>query len=583
MTGPTGADRVRNDEPTSPPAAEAAEGPRAPAGRNSPRLWTVALLLLVPATCLALARWVSAWLIAPYLLLMAWLLWPSRPALRKDDQESGPGIDAGAADPADRADPAGEAGAGDGRPVPAPSPSESGDGAPTPGDAPASPEPSTATKTRRAKTRARAKSRPAVESVAITWVQVGPGKFVRMEGGSAEIPSAGESAPLDPPALSVDAEPAVSDPLSGATSPDEPGLDTALADRSSDGSDDPTGESGPPDVDPLVREESSSGAPDPQVDPEPAEPGAEAITESMPAAFPADDPVGNDLEAGSEGDSAGGCPGAQEIGLPQDESWNGPPPSSETASAPTIPEEPDVCDPGEHGDKDKDQSEDSGTAPEARASSITAWDTWASAVEYPGGNEAFGLAPLEGTLETYASTHTGDTGEAPTPGIRVEEMPGVQGPSGTASLHFHPCGGDDEGPAPRAAERPFPQAEDEAGAAEAAASGRGADPGLEIAEAPSDPKDRGELWPQTVSAWWDRSHQVRSRVSRAHPCRRGRRTDRSASRSTKQSRRIRLRTRSFSPRAPPRPSHGRERQNQSWRRLTATAPLGLCSFSFSLL
>ena len=149
-------------------------------------LWAGFLGVLIGLTSLALALWASSWLVPPYLLLMALILFP--PGRGEDT--------AGLEGP---------------RPQPVPNPEGADDRAKVEGDhqAPAEPVPlaevsgvpetapepePVAAKARRGRGRGRAKATVAVEppGVNATWVRVGPGKFVR---AVTPDPTVEESAP----------------------------------------------------------------------------------------------------------------------------------------------------------------------------------------------------------------------------------------------------------------------------------------------------------------------------------------------------------------------------------------------------
>jgi hypothetical protein len=178
-------------------------------------------------TSLALAVSVSVWLVPPYLGLMAWILLPARDrrgdALRPTGQavprpkvaEEIAGGSTGIADAVDvaPADP----------PVEPPSSAESLADQAEPADPPA-------LKTKRGRGRGR-KAKGVVDPPAgVTWVQVGPGKYVRVETAS---PTAA------PPSQTPEAEPTAEDREPTAPTPAEecpedqlpptPGTETAVA------------------------------------------------------------------------------------------------------------------------------------------------------------------------------------------------------------------------------------------------------------------------------------------------------------------------------------------------------------------
>ena len=194
---------MQHDEPSFPSQPSAAIGPvasmRAIPGWKQPWVRHAALGALVLATSLALACYASAWLVPPYLALMAWLLGPSidRRARATAAGASRAAASFGAVGP--------DAGQVEHS-------SASWDDA-TSSDvfletsAAAEADSALATaglKTKRGRTRGRrARPAPAVEPTAeVTWIRVGPGKFVRVEGTNAtatdDAPPA-EAGPAVPP------------------------------------------------------------------------------------------------------------------------------------------------------------------------------------------------------------------------------------------------------------------------------------------------------------------------------------------------------------------------------------------------
>lgn len=127
------------------------------------------LALLAAGTCWVVATWASAWLVPPYLILMAWILLPAA----GHPQSGGP---AGTGpDPSDALGPAPSAEAPVDRPAPEATDAPAGVSV---GADPAAE--STLTKGRRGKGKAR-KGKAIAESREVTWVEVAPGKFVRVE------------------------------------------------------------------------------------------------------------------------------------------------------------------------------------------------------------------------------------------------------------------------------------------------------------------------------------------------------------------------------------------------------------------
>ena len=150
------------------------------------------LALLMAGTCWAVASWFSAWLVPPYLILMALILSPSpgRPSGIPVEGGSGPATDAGPADPPGSTD----------RSSPEASPATAGASGGDPDRAAASGP----ARARRGKGGPR-KARPSTVPLEATWIQVAPGKFVRAEasGPMAESgPHDFAGAPVETPAPS---------------------------------------------------------------------------------------------------------------------------------------------------------------------------------------------------------------------------------------------------------------------------------------------------------------------------------------------------------------------------------------------
>lgn len=175
-------DKLSNDP--APPAARDAAGPRP---TRLARAWPWALAILVLSTCWAVAM-ISVWLVVPYLGLMVLLLAPSGPRGASTDRDGG-------RQAPDRTAP---------RERTATEPPRNGqpgadvDGDST-GDADADTQAATGpeagpetldsspTRSKRGKGRGRkARTAPPAEPVEASWVQVAPGKFVRVEGPAAD-------------------------------------------------------------------------------------------------------------------------------------------------------------------------------------------------------------------------------------------------------------------------------------------------------------------------------------------------------------------------------------------------------------
>lgn len=161
-----------------------------PEDRPAPRTsslskpWMAALILMVPATSLALTS-VSAWLVPPYLGLLAWLvLVPALGRPRSPARSESPEEPSG--------DPANSEAAGDASADPEPETAEelSAVNAPSESDGAVATKP----KRSRARTKAKAKATVPPEPLSVSWVQVGPGKFVRVEGAAQPVAS-----PPEPP------------------------------------------------------------------------------------------------------------------------------------------------------------------------------------------------------------------------------------------------------------------------------------------------------------------------------------------------------------------------------------------------
>ena len=141
----------------------------------------VVLALLMAGTSWAVASWVSVWLVPPYLILMALLLSP--PAGRPEGEPDELGSES-----SDSLRPA--------RPVEGVGDDETASDGPTEGGS----EPGAASgpsKARRGKARAK-RARPLPGPTEATWVQVAPGKFVRVEA-SETSGQAGPHAPVGVP------------------------------------------------------------------------------------------------------------------------------------------------------------------------------------------------------------------------------------------------------------------------------------------------------------------------------------------------------------------------------------------------
>ncbi len=173
------------------------------------------------ATSLAMAFWASVWLVPPYLVLMGWLLWPAidpRGHARQhrepvESESQGIGSGEARAEESERGDRSAVDDATVSRPVEGSGSSLESDTGPV------------GVKTKRARTRTRkVKPAPVVEPPAteVTWIRVGPGKFVRVEAPATPVADEPSATPAEP-------EPA--DALLSPVSDDAPRdeVDTALA------------------------------------------------------------------------------------------------------------------------------------------------------------------------------------------------------------------------------------------------------------------------------------------------------------------------------------------------------------------
>lgn len=233
-------------------------GPPSPArSRASAWLWPGLLAVVVTATCLTVAVYASAWLVAPYLVGMMLILGVPRPlrlaarvlagwterqvtTYRRARSERRPAVPSGSDGrrlrPGSAPDP--EVGA---TAVDAPAPSDE----PPPAPLPEAPE----VKPRRARGRARkARPAPVAESprAEARWVRVGPGKFVRVEPGEP-LPDGAEAADVaagaayteDPnarlPESEVRDDPETRVEDDGVPTPDFPAADRAEATHGDNG------------------------------------------------------------------------------------------------------------------------------------------------------------------------------------------------------------------------------------------------------------------------------------------------------------------------------------------------------------
>jgi hypothetical protein len=172
--------RVRIDQETSPEIPPDPSSDRPTTARTRGKWTSTALLaLLLAGTSWAVASWVAAWLVLPYLILMALLLSPSTG--RHQGEPGSEGSDA--SDPTLPARSVEGFGDFD-------SPSDASDSSETPEDGSEQAATSKSSKTRRGKGRVK-KAKAVPEPTEATWVQVAPGKFVRVEAADESTGQAG--------------------------------------------------------------------------------------------------------------------------------------------------------------------------------------------------------------------------------------------------------------------------------------------------------------------------------------------------------------------------------------------------------
>jgi hypothetical protein len=170
---------VRNDDPSASPRPEEGSASASPSPPRNRRIWAWVLGPLILATSLAVAS-LHPGLVLPYLLLMAWLVFPARPA--RDAEPS-----AGRSDPGipSLSPQSPESISSALRPPEPVSPGEPGE------SAEASADVATSARPRRGKGRGRKAKAAAEGPPAVVWVRVAPGKFIRVEGPEATAEAAG--------------------------------------------------------------------------------------------------------------------------------------------------------------------------------------------------------------------------------------------------------------------------------------------------------------------------------------------------------------------------------------------------------
>lgn len=184
--------------------------------------WPLAMALLVAVTSLAVAAYASAWLVPPYLVLMAVVLGvpTGRPVPRHESTVAS--VDDAQGPPDDNVGPDSES---EFEPVSSSDPWASSD-AQADAEAALSSEP-TAVKTKRGKGRGRKSKSVApavVEPTAVSWVRIGPGKFVRADTFAPTSDAPGLAGGQDPaePETSGDDSPSLRNPEPEAAAPSAP-------------------------------------------------------------------------------------------------------------------------------------------------------------------------------------------------------------------------------------------------------------------------------------------------------------------------------------------------------------------------
>jgi hypothetical protein len=191
--------RIDLDQETSPRIPPDPAPDRPTTARTWGKWASTALLLalLLAGTSWAVASWVSPWLVLPYLILMALLLFPST-----GRHQGAPGSEGSGSEALDNSRPARRLEGSDDPDFP----SETSDSSGPPEDGSESEQAASSKplKARRGKGRVKkAKLQPDLITEA-TWVQVAPGKFVRVEAADDSTGQAGPHSrvgtPVEPPA-----------------------------------------------------------------------------------------------------------------------------------------------------------------------------------------------------------------------------------------------------------------------------------------------------------------------------------------------------------------------------------------------
>lgn len=298
---------MRHDDPASSSSPLSTTEPDHPA-RVQPWVWWCGLAVLTATTSLALAFLVTAWLVVPYLALMAWLLAPEHGPRDPARAVAGAGdladlggersLDPSEAEVALR--PLSEAGDAGGLSFAASSVQDA-----TSGSA------SVAVKAKRGRGRPR-KSKAGTAQAAVvappteaTWIRVGPGKFVRVEGPVANAPEEVDPATGTTTPAPVEDEPSNTAPPTSSVEAAEEELapPVLVPDDAPEGADRPTAADAPVEagdelfqdaVDPDAVADADANADadadgSPDVEDE-ALPGPDALVEAEAVDAPAVDP-----------------------------------------------------------------------------------------------------------------------------------------------------------------------------------------------------------------------------------------------------------------------------------------------------
>ncbi len=273
---------MRNDDP-NPGLGKSPEGVHDPAKPAFGLAWTGFLYALVAATSLALAS-VSVWLVGPYLALMVWLLFdPARHRLEPTGSVKHEPSNSSRTKPAtNRAD--------------SPRPEENTPSEPEPlqevSQPPSDEDPPKPRRARSRRRRAAKAATPPPEPVSVTWVQVGPGQFVRVE----ESQPSSDQGPQSSDAPANEGEAPSSESQTVQTLEPEPlasAQPSALDTRSNP---DPDSSS-----EPTQEPESSASEPEPEPEGVPADPTSspqDGVLEPVPVETPTDlEPEPEPLEA----------------------------------------------------------------------------------------------------------------------------------------------------------------------------------------------------------------------------------------------------------------------------------------------